>query len=68
VDKIEGLPKDTKIIGVRHDIFSMYDVIGLYSKEFKIVPMGMSADMKNIRYENIIDKEGKSKISRMRIE
>ena len=67
VDKIEGLPKDTKIIGVRHDTFSKYDVIGLYSEEFKIVPLGMNAEMKNIRYENIINKEGRSEISRMRI-
>ena len=68
VDKIEGLPKDTKIIGVRHETFSNYDAIGLYSKKFKVVPLGIQAPMENLRYELTIDKEGKSKISRIRIE
>jgi len=68
VDKIEGLPKDTKIIGVRHNTFSIEDVIGLYSEKFKVVPLGMQAPIEELNFESTINKEGKSKISRIKIE
>jgi hypothetical protein len=68
VEKIEGLPKDVRIMGVRHDIFSNNDVIGLYSKEFQIIPLGIQAPIINIVYECSTNKEYKNRILKMRIE
>ena len=48
VDKIEGLPKDVRIIGIRHEGFMMFDTIGLYSKKFDKVPLGISPTPKEL--------------------
>ena len=40
VDKIKDLPKDAKIIGITRDDRKETELIGIYSDEFKNVPMG----------------------------
>lgn len=49
VDKIKGLPKDVKIIGIRHEDYQMYDTIGLYSEKFDKIPDGIMAPIKEIK-------------------
>jgi len=61
IDRIEGLPDDVEIIGVKHNMFSMCDVIGLYSKEFKRTGEGVNPDFTHISY-NMEEYKGKRKI------
>lgn len=40
VDKIEGLPKDVKIVGITRDTRSGIELIGITSEDFKNIPIG----------------------------
>ena len=40
VDKVKGLPKDAKIIGITRDGRSKTELIGISSEDFKSVPLG----------------------------
>ncbi len=67
VDKIKGLPEDVEIIGIRHEEYQMYDTIGLYSKEFRIVPDGINPALKQMKLTTKLNKKGKSVISKMEL-
>ena len=49
IDKIKGLPKDAKIIGITRDNRKETELIGIYSEEFKNIPMGELVPEKMVR-------------------
>lgn len=66
LDKIVGLPKDAKIIGIKHEPCQMNDTIGIYSKKFRKVPDGVIPPNRYLNVETKYDeKKNKSVVSRL---
>lgn len=57
LDKIVGLPKDAKIIGIHHEPCQMYDAIGIYSEKFRKVPDGIIPPTRHLLIETKYDEK-----------
>jgi len=68
IDKIEGLPKDVEIIGIRHDIFTNCDVIGVCSKKFKKVDLGIKPDHLHLYYERENHPDGSPITTKLKVD
>ena len=57
LDKIVGLPKDAKIIGIKHEPCQMNEMMGIYSKKFRKVPDGRIPPNRYLYIETKYDKK-----------